>query len=441
MSELRGSPLDLPASAVSHGCGWVGFAGMVAGAVWLASGSSLTLLDKCLAMLGSAILPMVVYSLLVDRVHQSPSTGLHWAQPRPWSEVWRTTRVKWLGWAAVVVSLSAVYFAVRTYRAGSFALYFEFFERFGPWLVPASLAYLAWVDRYMAKPQDGYWHAGLAVLGRWSEVHRPTLQDFALSWAVKGFFLAFMASILPGAVHSFTDPGTWSNLAGHASVVFSFGWVQETSGVAQRLLPLVAAVISAVFFVDILFGALGYIMTFRPLDTHIRSAHPTLLGWVAALSCYPPFTIMGNGMALDYRQTPEWFFWFAQWPWVSLAWAACIVLLAAIYAWSTMVFGMRFSNLTHRGILTHGPYAVTKHPAYLTKVLFWWMVHMPFLNPNSGWEALRNTLLLAFISWVYWLRAKTEERHLRLDPTYVAYEQAMAQRHARWFGRRHPILT
>lgn len=427
----------MPESAVSHGCGLVGFVGMVLGAVLLAQGTSLSLLEKCLAMIASAVLPMVVYSLVVDRVHRNASTGLDWASPRPWAAVWQTTRIKWLGLVAVVVCLGAVYFAVRYYRAGSFALYFEFFERFGLWLPPLALVYVAVVDRYMVKPQDGYWHAGQAVLGHWGGVDRTVLQDFALAWAVKGFFLAFMASILPGAVHGFTDPGTWSNLAGHAAQVFSFEWVNTPNGVAQQLLPLVAAVIGAVFFIDILFGGLGYIMTFRPLDTHIRSAHPTLLGWVAALSCYPPFTIMGNGMALDYRQTPEWFYWFAGLPWLALGWAGLIVLLAAVYAWSTLVFGMRFSNLTHRGILTHGPYALTKHPAYLTKVLFWWMVHMPFLNPNSPWEALRNTLLLLFISWVYWLRAQTEERHLRQDPVYVQYETAMAARHARWFRRRN----
>jgi len=420
----------LPASAVSHGCSLAGFAGMVLGAVLLARGSSLSPLEKCLVMIASAVLPMVVYSVVVDRVHRNPSTGLDWSSPRPWGEVWQTTRIKWLGLSAAVVCLGVVYFSVRYYRAAGFALYFEFFERFSLWVLPLSLTYVAWVDRFMVKPRDGYWHAGQAVIGRWHEVDRAILRDFALAWAVKGFFLAFMASILTGPVNGFTDPGTWRNLAGHAAQVFSWGWVNEPNGVAQRLLPLVAALVAEVFFIDILFGGLGYIMTFRPLDTHIRSAHPTLLGWVAALSCYPPLTIMGNGMALDYRQTPEWFYWFAGLPWLALVWASLIVLLVAFYAWSTLVFGMRFSNLTHRGILTHGPYSLTKHPAYLTKVLFWWMVHMPFLNPDSRWEALRNTLLLLFISWVYWLRARTEERHLRTDPVYEQYEAAIAARHA-----------
>ena len=45
--------------------------------------------------------------------------------------------------------------------------------------------------------------------------------------------------------------------------------------------------------------------------------------------------------------------------------------------------GPRFSNLTHRGILTHGPYAWSKHPAYLSKNLFWWLSSLPFLATNA----------------------------------------------------------
>ena len=38
---------------------------------------------------------------------------------------------------------------------------------------------------------------------------------------------------------------------------------------------------------------------------------------------------------------------------------------------------VRFSNLTYRGVLTNGPYAFTRHPAYLSKNLFWWCASMP----------------------------------------------------------------
>jgi len=109
------------------------------------------------------------------------------------------------------------------------------------------------------------------------------------------------------------------------------------------------------------------------------------------------------------------------------------VFLTAIYAWATVIFGLRFSNLTYRGIITNGPYRFTRHPAYLSKNLFWWCATMPFLvTSNSLADAVRNTALLAMVSAVYYWRAKTEERHLGDDdPKYGAYSA--------WMKRNAPI--
>ena len=89
-----------------------------------------------------------------------------------------------------------------------------------------------------------------------------------------------------------------------------------------------------------------------------------------------------------------------------------------------MAFGLRFSNLTHRGILTHGPYAWTKHPAYLSKNLYWWFAVLPFLaTTGSLVDTIRNTAVLAMVSGVYYWRARTEEQHLSADPAYVDYAE------------------
>jgi protein-S-isoprenylcysteine O-methyltransferase Ste14 len=107
-----------------------------------------------------------------------------------------------------------------------------------------------------------------------------------------------------------------------------------------------------------------------------------------------------------------------------------------------VAFGLRFSNLTNRGVLTHGPYSWSRHPAYFTKNLFWWLSSVPILTTGSIVDAARATILIAVVSGVYYWRARTEERHLMLDPEYVAYWQWM-ERHGpvprffAWlFGRR-----
>jgi len=92
-----------------------------------------------------------------------------------------------------------------------------------------------------------------------------------------------------------------------------------------------------------------------------------------------------------------------------------------IYALSTVAFGLRFSNLTHRGIITDGPYRWSKHPAYISKNLSWWLISMPFLSLPGWGESLRNCALLLLLNLIYYLRAKTEERHLGRDAVYLAY--------------------
>lgn len=63
---------------------------------------------------------------------------------------------------------------------------------------------------------------------------------------------------------------------------------------------------------------------------------------------------------------------------------------------------------------------------------------MPFL-PHGGWaEAVRHSIALGCINAMYFLRARTEERHLSRDPAYVVYalwinEHGALARLGRWF--------
>jgi hypothetical protein len=92
-----------------------------------------------------------------------------------------------------------------------------------------------------------------------------------------------------------------------------------------------------------------------------------------------------------------------------------------------VVFGIRFSNLTYRGVLTHGPYRFTRHPAYLSKNLFWWASVLPFLvSSGSVVDAVRNSLFLLAVNAIYYWRARTEEAHLLAeDPKYRDYHAWM----------------
>jgi protein-S-isoprenylcysteine O-methyltransferase Ste14 len=80
-----------------------------------------------------------------------------------------------------------------------------------------------------------------------------------------------------------------------------------------------------------------------------------------------------------------------------------------------VVFGLRFSNLTHRGILNTGPYRWIRHPAYATKNLAWWAENLQMLG--SPWQFV----YLAGLNAIYIMRALTEERHLMHFEDYRKY--------------------
>jgi protein-S-isoprenylcysteine O-methyltransferase Ste14 len=401
-----------PRSAVSTGVGLVGLIGLFG---WILVARHFGM-DGPLSALTGVIccgLPMVLWSLLVDKVHRNASTGIDWAAPpRPIKDSIDISLVKiaglWATWGAIAV----VYCVGRWYWSGNYLFSMQVLSTVAPILAIVSVPYVIWIDRRLVEPRDGAHAFGQLLIGQGVQ-DRTILHDHFRAWAVKGFFSAFMISIVPGA---FGDLVREPLAAMISSPVMLVGWL-----------------ITAMFVVDIAFATVGYVLTMKPLDSHIRSANPYAAGWMAALICYPPFIMMGDGGPLDYHPgTGEWSDWLAAYPAVIIAFGAALVLLTGIYAWATVAFGLRFSNLTHRGILTHGPYAWTKHPAYLAKNTFWWLSTLPFVaTTGSMIDAVRNTILLAAVSGVYYWRARTEERHLGADPAYRAY--------AEWMDRNAPI--
>jgi protein-S-isoprenylcysteine O-methyltransferase Ste14 len=112
-----------------------------------------------------------------------------------------------------------------------------------------------------------------------------------------------------------------------------------------------------------------------------------------------------------------------QWP-VTI-FTAMMLMSYVVYMSATLWFGVRFSNLTNRGIIRKGPFAIIRHPAYASKNFSWWIVMFPVVVYNAThtglWIAISQTLGLILMTYVYYLRALTEERHLSADPAYLEY--------------------
>lgn len=408
--DLRADPR--PISAVSTGVGLAGLAGLF---TWVAVargwGMEGPLAALC-ALLACGV-PMVLWSLLVDKVHRNASTGIDWSLRRPWREVVDLSLAKLTGLWAIWSVIACLYCIARWYWSGNYLFAMQVLGLAALPLLLLSIPYVLWLDRRLVEPQDGAWHFGRLIVGRGAGVDRDSVYDFLRSWAVKGFFLAFMISIVPG---------NW------ADVIRA-----DAAEIVAHPVRLTAWLIAVMFMIDVSFATVGYMLTLKPLDAHIRSANPYAAGWMAALICYPPFILMNPGGPLDYHQgTAEWTHWLEAYPLATALMGLVLVLLTAVYAWATVAFGIRFSNLTHRGILTHGPYAWTKHPAYVSKNLFWWLATLPFLaTTGNPVDMIRNTVVLGIVSGVYYWRARTEERHLSADPAYRDY--------AAWMARNGPI--
>lgn len=357
-----------------------------------------------------------------------------WRRNDGLAQPWNMGRIatKLFGLLLTLGLIALVYWLFPEYHGSFYDPFWGFLEAllwpFALLLVP----YFAWTDMRLAEPRDSYWHLGylpFALLNdKTAEIDGAALKSHFMGWTVKAFFLALMAVYLPGEVRSLANAygGLWN----------------ETPNVYQFLYDLS-------YMVDLLFCVVGYTFTLRLFDSHIRSTEPTAFGWLIALVCYQPFYSTIGNMYLRYDDNLYWDNWLSTLtPWQVVNnglhgwWAGMICVLLFAYALATVSFGLRFSNLTYRGIITSGPYRFSKHPAYISKNLSWWLISIPFISHEHWYEAVRNSCLLALLNLIYYLRARTEESHLSLrDPDYVRYALWMEEHGMlAWLGRLFPFL-
>ncbi|HSW05123.1 methyltransferase family protein [Aquabacterium sp.] len=241
----------------------------------------------------------------------------------------------------------------------------------------------------------------------WSREDRVAV----LTTLLKAFFAPFMVIALMQHVLGAVTNG-WAIIAGAGS---QFGWLamfnQHGYWFAMKL----------ILFADVLVFTVGYLVETPRLHNEIRSVDPTLLGWTAALLCYPPFNqltgaVLGSSVS-DFPKFDD--------PMTHVALNLLLLALMAVYASASVALGLKASNLTHRGIVARGPYALIRHPAYTTKNMAWWIGSAPFVWASFTQSvAAGATALATVLGWtlLYVLRAVTEEDHLRsVDGDYAAY--------------------
>jgi protein-S-isoprenylcysteine O-methyltransferase Ste14 len=218
-----------------------------------------------------------------------------------------------------------------------------------------------------------------------------------LFFIVKIFFLPIMLNFAFGNFHLF------------------LGYLQRAK--AEPAIDIVVfntllfpSVFYLMLLIDAIYFSFGYAVEADFLGNRVKSVEPTVLGWAVAIVCYPPFNGLLSKYAVWYANIQNTF----PSPYLSLLLKLVVLALVSVYLWATIALGAKCSNLTNRGIVSHGPYRFIRHPAYISKNLLWWCTLLPVMN---------FAIFANMIVWsvVYYLRAITEEMHLIRDPDYQGY--------------------
>ncbi len=252
------------------------------------------------------------------------------------------------------------------------------------------------VSSHGLKVLRALWRSLMTGSLSWSPEERLSV----LLTAVRAFFIPLMANAVIGHTHQ---------------IGYRMSLLQNDS--ADRDLDLYYVVLAMMFMVDTLVFLLGYMIESPRISNHVRSVDSSASGWLATMSCYSPFSGV-TMLMIPWDPTYEIVMpagAFRDFIMVS------VVVLTAVTLGAVAVLGLKASNLTHRGVVTSGPYAVVRHPIYSLKLLSWFVIAVPTLS-------LTSTIGLAMWGLIYVARAATEERHLRQDPDYIAYVKRVRYR-------------
>jgi isoprenylcysteine carboxyl methyltransferase (ICMT) family protein YpbQ len=413
--------LRLPTSATNAAVAWSGVIALLATITVLnfwqpfRDIAHLALITMACTAIG-VFVPDLLWQRIYRRALVAPTRAV-----APAATDWPRVFTKFLGLLGSVGFVALLYRLFPEYRGepSFYAHYWTALSVLLPVWAVLALPYLHWVDRRLAAPEDSLWQLGRLLLLRSRGWSVRVIGQHLLGWLVKGYFLPLMFTYFCDNLSHFLhyDPSRVRGFSGF------YDWAYFM-----------------MYFVDVGLVSMTYLMSLKLTDTHIRSTEPTMLGWTVTLVCYQPLWSQIGGLYLTYDPGHPWGNWLSGAPWLYVLWGSLILALVAVYVWATIAFGGRFSNLTHRGIVTNGPYRFTKHPAYLTKNVSWWLLAMPFMVNTTIAEALRRSALLLLLNGIYYLRAKTEERHLSLDPVYRQYAQWIEAHGALRFLNRLPSI-
>lgn len=243
-------------------------------------------------------LPLVTLSLFSLQTHLRHTTGL-FSKPNGRVDIVRVG-IKLLGLVGTLGALFIAYWLFPEYARDFYASVWEILSWTAFPIGVLTVVYFFWADRRMIQPLDAYWVVGMSMLGRWNKVDGSLVKQHALAWIVKGFFLPLM---LVGAAENIPA------FARNGLVLNDFALLYSTS-------------ITFILSLDVTFGVIGYCLTLRALDSHVRSTDSTPLGWLSAVICYAPFSSFVWKSFLGYKGEIQWHEWLESYPVLYVSWVS-----------------------------------------------------------------------------------------------------------------------
>ena len=395
-------PSQPPRSVTSQLTALIGLAGFLATLMLLRQLELPKTDATVVGMLGTA-LPMLFWELFVLKAHRQEATGLQGFGLRLSDRInWGRVATKLTGLWGTIGLLSVAYWIFPEYQRDFYKPFWDVCRDYSLAFACISFVYFVLIDRWMKDPEDEYFNAGRLFLGHGKGTDRARLKKHFLGWLIKGFFLPLMFIYFGNSIAALLG--------------------RSLADVTGSFTAFVAFMSRFATGIDLAFVSIGYVLTLRLTNSHIRSPNDLFWGWAVTLLMYVPFFAVVGNRYLDYKDDTNWIDMFgggdSSWFYV---WGCAIIFTKIMWAWSNLSFGIRFSNLTNRGIITNGPFRLMRHPSYFFKNISWWLLAVPFYSVESYETALQHSILMVGINLIYFARAKAEEKHLSEDPVYVEY--------------------
>ena len=367
--------------------------------------------------IAAAIVTLLAGEIFYLKSHRRGRVGLLQNGVRNWPVIF----TKILSYNTTLALVAIGYYLIPEYQK----IYYEEFHAFLLFLLPAAFVigniYIFLFDHRLGSPDDGVLHFGYIITGQWKAANRAKISEYFKSVALRAYFVPAMYIYLFASLETF--------IAGPAA------YLQDNSTYVANipLASIIMTLVVAYFFlmiIDGLFALIGYLATFRALDSDVRSTDSTITGWVSCLICYTPFfeALLLTFILKDFYYNPQWFVWFQHYEWLMLVWGSFATIAMCTEAFTTMTFGIRFSNLTYRGLISTGLFRFTKHPQYVSKLANRFLVYVPFMSLGGVVGAAWAMFLFGLICLLYYVRARTEENHLSIHEDYVRYAELMNER-------------